>query len=523
MSCARCLASRRLLSCVLLAWAACLAVASAAPVRLLYLKAGAIDPATTARPITGRHFIVQFSVLPGPEVESALRERGLRVLAHVPDFGLLVSGGVPADLGDFGVAWAGSLGASDKLSPSLATGPRNAFLVIMQPDVSVETGSQLLRSRGFLLLDVPGLVAGHFVALGPYRAIVELAASDEVAYIMPPSPAMLAGQPVIPCGGPVTSAGPVAEYVTQGSGWPPDASGAVTLSYTFETLTPKLDPNAQQSEILRALSEWASYANVSFVAGRDPQGARTVDIKFASGAHGDGYPFDAAGTILGHTFYPVPLNTEPIAGDMHLNEQENWQIGADTDLFSVALHEAGHALGMAHTDDPNTVMYPYYHLVTGLSADDIAGVQSLYGARSSSSQPAPTPAPSPAPVPVPAPTPAPSPAPPPTPTPTPAPPPNPSPSPSGPDNTPPGLTITSPGSSIVSTSSKSITVSGTAWDNVGVTSVTWNTSNGSSGTATGTTNWSAVVPLLQGDNTVTIRAYDAAGNSSWRSLTVVVH
>jgi len=219
----------------------------------------------------------------------------------------------------------------------------------------------------------------------------------------------------------------------------------------------------------------------------------------------------------------VPLNTEPIAGDMHLNEQENWQIGADTDLFSVALHEAGHALGMAHTDDPNTVMYPYYHLVTGLSADDIAGVQSLYGARSSSSQPAPTPAPSPAPVPVPAPTPAPSPAPPPTPTPTPAPPPNPSPSPSGPDNTPPGLTITSPGSSIVSTSSKSITVSGTAWDNVGVTSVTWNTSNGSSGTATGTTNWSAVVPLLQGDNTVTIRAYDAAGNSSWRSLTVVVH
>jgi hypothetical protein len=39
--------------------------------------------------------------------------------------------------------------------------------------------------------------------------------------------------------------------------------------------------------------------------------------------------------------------------------------------------------------------------------------------------------------------------------------------------------------------------------------------------ASGTANWSAVVPLLIGNTTVTIRAYDAAGNSAWRSLTVV--
>jgi hypothetical protein len=64
-------------------------------------------------------------------------------------------------------------------------------------------------------------------------------------------------------------------------------------------------------------------------------------------------------------------------------------------------------------------------------------------------------------------------------------------------------------------------VSGTASDNKAVSSVTWSTSTGSSGVAGGTDAWSAVIPLLVGDNVVTIRAYDAAGNSTWRALTAV--
>jgi hypothetical protein len=57
---------------------------------------------------------------------------------------------------------------------------------------------------------------------------------------------------------------------------------------------------------------------------------------------------------------------------------------------------------------------------------------------------------------------------------------------------------------------------------VGVASVKWSVSTGASGIASGTTAWSATVPLLVGTNTVTIRAYDAAGNSSWRAITVVL-
>jgi hypothetical protein len=37
----------------------------------------------------------------------------------------------------------------------------------------------------------------------------------------------------------------------------------------------------------------------------------------------------------------------------------------------------------------------------------------------------------------------------------------------------------------------------------------------------GDASWSANISLLVGTNVITVRAYDASGNSSWRTLTVV--
>jgi matrixin/glucodextranase-like protein len=246
---------------------------------------------------------------------------------------------------------------------------------------------------------------------------------------------------------------------------------------------------------------------------------RTVTILFAHGGHGDAYPFDGAGGVLAHTFYPSPPNGEPIAGDMHLDADENWRVGSGTDLFSVALHEAGHALGLGHSSQPGTVMYPYYHLLTGLTDDDIAGIRSLYGSGGNSQPPVP-PAVPPTTPPAPPVTP---PTPPVTPPAPPAAPPGSTPVPPAPqpDQMPPTLRILSPASTIVSVYTDSILVTGTATDDQSVVVVRWGNSTGGSGTASGTTNWSARVPLLVGTNTVTIRAYDAAGNAGWRAITVV--
>src|SRR5688572_1132383 len=91
-----------------------------------------------------------------------------------------------------------------------------------------------------------------------------------------------------------------------------------------------------------------------------------------------------------------------------------------------------------------------------------------------------------------------------------------------PDTTNPSLTITGPTSSAThATSTTPLTVSGTASDNVGVTQVTWANDRGGSGTASGTTSWTAIGLALQsGANVITVTARDAAGNTVTDTLTV---
>jgi hypothetical protein len=427
--------------------------------------------------------------------------------------------------------------------------------------------------------------------------MLALADWDEVSYVCPASKDLAAGRPVFACAGAMTNEGTVGQAIPLiGDGWDGPGLGSASLSYAFDNVTEQLPATSAEAAITRAFSEWANVVQVSFNASNNPNGNQTIGILFATGAHGDGYPFVGT-TILAHTFYPFPVNPEPIAGDMHFNDAQTWQLGSGIDLYSVALHETGHALGLGHSDVPGDVMYPYYRIHTGLMPNDIAAVQELYAANvasSSSVGPAPDPAPtsplvlaviappssttaspisisgttsggtgtvqvtwttnsggsgtaqgstnwvipaiplvadsniititaedslgnivtSPVTVSYQAATPPPS-----DPNPPPAPPaPNP---PSGPDTTPPSLTVLSPSTTDYVTTASSLVVNGIATDNVGVTAVTWATSNGTSGAATGTTNWmTSPIPLYVGATTVIITAADAAGNTTWRSLTV---
>ncbi|HEV8614519.1 MAG TPA: Calx-beta domain-containing protein [Methylomirabilota bacterium] len=92
----------------------------------------------------------------------------------------------------------------------------------------------------------------------------------------------------------------------------------------------------------------------------------------------------------------------------------------------------------------------------------------------------------------------------------------------GTDPTPPTVAITAPTSaSTYGTKTSPLTLSGTASDNIGVTQVTWANDRGGSGTATGTTSWTASGIILQaGANVLTVTARDAAGNTATDSVTV---
>jgi hypothetical protein len=91
-----------------------------------------------------------------------------------------------------------------------------------------------------------------------------------------------------------------------------------------------------------------------------------------------------------------------------------------------------------------------------------------------------------------------------------------------PDTTAPAVAITSPTTGITySIQSDSLNIGGTASDAIGVTQVAWSNSRGGSGTATGTTSWSAAgIPLAVGENVITVTVRDEAGNASTDILTV---
>lgn len=154
-------------------------------------------------------------------------------------------------------------------------------------------------------------------------------------------------------------------YVPSGYKWP-----KVDLTYTYLNFTPDLPASTVQAAIDGAFSRWAAVSPLRFTL---VGGVRDIEIGFHQGDHGDGYPFDGPSGVLAHAFYPT-------VGDVHFDEAETWSTnGTDFDLATVAVHELGHSLGLAHSTVSTAVMYPYYSGIRReLASDDIQGIQSLY-------------------------------------------------------------------------------------------------------------------------------------------------
>ena len=160
----------------------------------------------------------------------------------------------------------------------------------------------------------------------------------------------------------------VSEFVSSGCRW-----NKRVITWRLIGGSEDLPVDRVRQAVRSACAEWdREMPNNSFreVLG----GPADILVRFARRDHGDGNSFDGPGRVLAHAYFPPPCG-DRLAGDMHFDEDERW---TDAYLMQVALHELGHSLGLAHSNDPNAVMYPFFRGRSRLEVDDKAAIRTLY-------------------------------------------------------------------------------------------------------------------------------------------------
>lgn len=142
---------------------------------------------------------------------------------------------------------------------------------------------------------------------------------------------------------------------------------ANTIKWGRRELTYKISSNSTSQElakkpeeielqIKKALNVWSEVAKVYFRLAQDGE-ETDIEFRFVKEHNDELPPFEGPNSDLAHAFFP------DLHKGIHFNDYIDFTIDANgkgVDIYQLAVHEIGHALGIHHNPNKLSIMYPIF-------------------------------------------------------------------------------------------------------------------------------------------------------------------